>query len=226
MLVYYGSLKPSLVLEGQLWRLFTYVFLHDRMSPLHIIFNMIPLWMLGSSIEQMWGTRRFVWFYVMCGTGSGLFSVVMIFLGDPFIIGASGAILALLTLYAYYFPRQQILLFFVFPVSARVAVVIFGVFSLFGAWSSFGGVAHLTHLGGIIVALLYIRQYDSVTRKITHWDAVAAEKEMRRRSKQKLEKDRYFEEVIDPLLAKISRSGIESLSQKEKKLLERYSKRT
>jgi membrane associated rhomboid family serine protease len=222
----YGSLRPSLVLSDfQLWRLVSYLFLHDRFNPLHILFNMLPLWMLGSAIEQMWGTRRFVWFYIISGAGSGLFSLSMVFLGDPSIIGASGAILALLTIYAYYFPHERLLLYFIFPVSARVAVIVFGAFSLFGAWTSFGGIAHLTHLGGILVALLYVRSYNPVIRWILHRNALKAEKIMRNRAGIKIAKGRHFEEVIDPILAKISVGGMESLSTKEKKLLEEYSRR-
>ncbi len=219
-----GALKPSLVFPGaQIWRLCTYMFLHNSMSPWHIIFNMLALWMFGVELEQMWGTKRFVYFYFLGGIGSALVSLLMIKLGDPYIIGASGAILAILTVYAYHFPERRILIFFLFPVPVRIAVILFGAISLLGAWQSTGGIAHLTHLGGIIVAILYLRYYNKVTAWDTHRRAVKAERTMRHCAETKIQKDRYFEEVIDPILKKISEQGMSSLTDKEKKELKRVS---
>lgn len=219
-----GALKPSLVFPGlQIWRLATYMFLHNSMSPWHILFNMLALWMFGVELEQKWGTKRFVYFYFIGGIGSALISLILIKLGDPFIIGASGAILAILTVYAYYFPDRRILIFFLFPVPVRVAVIIFGAISLMGAWQSAGGIAHLTHLGGIIVALLYLRYYNKAMAWDSHRRAVGAEKTMRQRAEKKIQKDRYFEEVIDPILKKIAEQGMDSLTDEEKRELKRPS---
>lgn len=219
-----GALKPSLVFPGaQIWRLGTYMFLHNSMSPWHILFNMLALWMFGVELEQKWGTKRFIYFYFIGGIGSGLISLILIKLGDPFIIGASGAILAILTVYAYYFPDRRILIFFLFPVRVRVAVIIFGAISLMGAVQSAGGIAHLTHLGGIIVAILYLRYYNKVIAWDTHRRAVSAEKTMRQRAEKKIQKDRYFEDVIDPILKKIAEQGMDSLTDEEKRELKRAS---
>ncbi len=214
----FGALVPSLVFkEWQIWRLFTYVFLHG--NPWHILFNMLALWMFGVEIEHRWGTKRFLIFYFIGGIGAGLLSFLM---WNAFIIGASGAVLALLTVYAFYFPHRRILMFFIFPVPVWIAVIIIGAISIVMAGQS-DGVAHLTHLGGIIVAILYLKYYNQVMSSITHVHAVKAEKKMRGRAAVKIQKDRYFEEVIDPILKKISEQGMDSLSKEERKNLNHYS---
>jgi hypothetical protein len=186
---------------------------------------MLALWMFGVEIEELWGTKRFVIFYFIAGVGSGLFSVLQ---WNAFIIGASGAVLALLTVYAFYFPGRTILMFFVFPLPVRFAVVIIGIMSLMGASSGAGGIAYLTHLGGIAVALLYIKYYDSVI----HWmEKSSLPKEKKptilqfRARNEKKEKPRYFEDVIDPILKKISEKGMDSLTPEERKKLDEVSKK-
>jgi len=224
-ITFFGALVPNLAIaHGQIWRLATYLFLHAQ-SPFHILFNMLALWMFGVEIEELWGTKRFVIFYFIAGVGSGLFSVLQ---WNAFIIGASGAVLALLTVYAFYFPGRTILMFFVFPLPVRFAVVIIGIMSLMGASSGAGGIAYLTHLGGIAVALLYIKYYDSVI----HWmekSSLPKEKkptilQFRARNEEK-EKPRYFEDVIDPILKKISEKGMDSLTPEERKKLDEVSKK-
>jgi membrane associated rhomboid family serine protease len=214
----FGGLIPFKVFRSlQIWRLVTYIFLHGSLW--HIAWNLLALWMFGSDIESTWGTRRFITFYLISGIGAGILSFPM---WHANIIGASGALLAVLTVFAYYYPHRRILMFFVFPVPSRIAVVIIGAISILMAGQQ-GGIAHLTHLGGIIVAILYLRYYNKVVAWDTHRRAVNAEKTMRRRAETKIQKDRYFEEVIDPILKKISERGMDSLTDKEKKELKRAS---
>jgi hypothetical protein len=119
-------------------------------------------------------------------------------------------------------------MFFVFPLPVRFAVVIIGIMSLMGASSGAGGIAYLTHLGGIAVALLYIKYYDSVI----HWmEKSSLPKEKKptilqfRARNEKKEKPRYFEDVIDPILKKISEKGMDSLTPEERKKLDEVSKK-
>jgi membrane associated rhomboid family serine protease len=94
----WGALVPYEVFRrGEVWRLLTYMFLHG--GPFHLFFNLLALWMFGVEIEQLWGTRRFVVFYLAGGVCSGLLSVFMA--PGVFVIGASGAVLAVLTVYAF-----------------------------------------------------------------------------------------------------------------------------
>lgn len=215
-----ASLIPVLVFRnGQIWRLITYIFLHG--DPMHLLFNMLALWMFGVEIEERWGTKRFVVFYFISGVGAGLLSF---FMWEASIIGASGAILALLTVYAYYYPNRKILMFFIFPVKVWIAVVIIGAISILMAGSG-SNVAHLTHLGGIVVAIIYLRYYNQAISWNTHRRAVGAEKTMRKRAHNKISMDRHYEEVIDPILKKISEKGMGSLTKEEKKILAQASKK-
>ncbi len=219
-----GALKPSLVLPGgQIWRLVIYLFLHGGV--LHVLFNMIGLWMFGVELENMWGTKRFVYFYFIAGVGSGILSLFMIFFGDYPIIGASGAIYAILVTYAYYFPNRKVLLFFIIPVPVWLIVLLFIFISLAGFLQMAGGISHITHLGGVLIAFLYLRYYDHVIAWNIHKRALKAEKTMRRNAENKIRKDRYFEEVIDPILKKISEHGMDSLTKEEKRKLDDVSKK-
>jgi len=112
----------------QFWRIFTYQFLHDRNWIWHIFMNMIGLYFLGPPLERHWGSRKFLPFYLLCGAAGGVFYVLLAtvgFLPGEMMIGASGAILGLLSACAIMFP-QFIIFVFVFPVPIRVAAVCFG----------------------------------------------------------------------------------------------------
>jgi len=141
-------LVPSKVfVHGEAWRLMTFVFMHGGI--LHIIFNMLTLWYFGSAMESHWGSLKYLWFYMVCGVGSGLLCFP---LWNLPILGASGAIMGLLTAYAWYFPRRTIVVWF-FPLPAWLAVTMMGLISLALSGGTAGGIAHVAHLGGIIVAL-------------------------------------------------------------------------
>jgi membrane associated rhomboid family serine protease len=145
------------------WQLVTYMFVHA--GPSHLLFNMLALWMFGTELERMWGTKDFAKFYFVCGIGAGLFQVLLGILPFGFaaqfylipVVGASGAIYGVLAAYALYFPSRPILLFLLFPVPARYAVMIFGGLALMFAMSGGGGIAHTAHLGGLIVGYLYLK---------------------------------------------------------------------
>jgi membrane associated rhomboid family serine protease len=222
LLRYYFPLIPyETFVKGQAWRLLTYMFMHDTVSPLHILFNMLVLWMFGIELENLWGTRRFTVFYLVCGIGSGLFSIISVFtpaLTIP-VIGASGAVLGVITAYASYFPQRQILLFFVLPVNIRIFVLGYALYSVYGALIPHGNISHLTHLGGIIVALFYVKLYPYIFKVVGEYK----EKLYDRRRRQELRRanfnKRFFEEQIDPILDKINREGMGSLTPKERELL-------
>lgn len=144
----WGVLIPSKVYEnGEAWRLATYMFMHGGV--LHIIFNMLTLWYFGSFMESHWGRTKYLWFYMVCGIGSGLLCFP---LWNMPIVGASGAIMGLLTAFAWYFPRRIIVVWF-FPLPAWLAVTMIGLISLALSGGTAGGIAHVAHLGGILVAL-------------------------------------------------------------------------
>ena len=158
------GLRPAdMVQHLRLWQLVTYMFIHAGTT--HLLFNMLALWMFGTELERMWGTKYFTKFYFVSGVGAGLFQL---FLGllpfgwaaqfyYPSVVGASGAIYGILAAYAIYFPHRPIVMFLLFPVPARYAVMIMGGLSLVFAMGGGGGVAHTAHLGGLLVGYLYLR---------------------------------------------------------------------
>jgi membrane associated rhomboid family serine protease len=230
-LLEYGALTPSRTFAHfELWRLVTYVFLHDPSMPFHLLFNMLMLWMFGLELEELWGEKRFLTFYLICGGGAGLFSLLHLF-NPAFstipVIGASGAVLGIMTAYALYFPNRQVLLFFVLPVNIRIVIIGAVLISLFGTLSSKGFISHLTHLGGILVAFFYIKLYPMILRRSESLVQDLGKKELKKVEKttDNTEDNDFFEKVIDPILAKISREGMDSLTNKEKALLKEASKR-
>ncbi len=159
------GLQPAAVLtQLHVWTPVTYMFLHGGIG--HILFNMLSLWMFGVELERMWGTAFFTRFYLVCGVGAAATTIVLSFLPGEIgqqlyysvTIGASGAIYGVLLAYAMYFPDRRILFYFLFPIPAKYFVMIIGAISLLSAVGSSGdGVAHVTHLGGLLAGWLYLR---------------------------------------------------------------------
>jgi membrane associated rhomboid family serine protease len=224
-LLRWGKLIPvETFAHGQIWRVVTYMFLHDPQSPFHLLFNMLALWMFAREIEAQWGSSRFIRFYLIAGVGSGCFSLVHLFSESMKwigVIGASGAVLALLTVYAVWYPHRKVLLFFILPVNIRVVVIGYAALSLFGSIAPHGVVSHITHLGGIVVALGYLKWYPMITEWIGSYTALRKERVLRRNVEAGAAKKRLYEEQIDPILEKISREGIGSLSAQERRLLKK-----
>lgn len=157
---YYLGLQPYAVVHRLfLWQLVTYLFLHGGFF--HIFFNMFALWMFGPDLEQLWGESEFLKFYFLCGIGAGVFDVALTTLfGAPLslTIGASGAIYGLLLAFGLIYPNRPIFIWFVIPIPAKWFVVIIGAIEFFSEISGPGSnIAHLAHLGGMLVAYLYLR---------------------------------------------------------------------
>jgi len=159
------GLIPSAVVGGfEVWRLVTYMFLHGSVT--HLLFNMLSLWMFGTELERIWGTPAFLKYYVVTGVGAAVLSVFIALL--PFdatsrlyggvIIGASGAVYALMLAWALRFPNAPILLMFLFPIPAKYFVLILGALAFYSSASGDGGaVASATHLSGLLVGYAYLR---------------------------------------------------------------------
>jgi len=158
-----GLWPAAVVGELQVWRPATYMFLHGGVF--HLLFNMLVLWMFGTELERIWGTRGFLKFYFVTGVGAGvltvLFSILPIDIAgeirQSLVIGASGAIYGLLLAYGLYFPDRPILMALLFPIPAKYFVMIIGAIALYSSLGTTGGVAHATHLGGLIVGYLYLK---------------------------------------------------------------------
>src|SRR5262249_18391284 len=128
----FGLHAVAVVRQGHVWQLATYMFLHAGLF--HILFNMLALWMFGTELERIWGTRYFLKFYFVTGIGAAVIPVLFSFLPFGFaeslryapIIGASGAIYGLLLAYALYYPDRPIYMYLVFPIPAKYFVAIIG----------------------------------------------------------------------------------------------------
>jgi membrane associated rhomboid family serine protease len=159
------GLTPWAVLHRfRFWQLGSYMFVHGGVF--HILFNMFALWMFGTELERIWGTRYFLKFYFVTGIGAGVLTVLFSLLPFGFaeqvhysvVIGASGAIYGLLLAYAMYFPNRPIYMYMLFPIPAKIFVAIMGGIELLSSISNVqGGVANATHLGGLLVGYLYLK---------------------------------------------------------------------
>jgi membrane associated rhomboid family serine protease len=159
------GLQPADVVGRlHLWQPFTYMFLHTSIS--HILFNMLALWMFGVELERMWGSRFFLKYYFAAGVGAALTTIVLSLFSSPLLspmynaltVGASGAIYGVLLAYGMYFPNRPIYLYFVFPIPAKYFVMIMGAIALLLSTGGPGsGVAHITHLGGLVAGYLYLK---------------------------------------------------------------------
>jgi membrane associated rhomboid family serine protease len=161
---WYLGLRPDHVLgEFRIWQLATYMFLHGGVF--HILFNMLALWMFGTELERIWGTRYFLKFYFVTGIGAGVLTVLFSLLPFGFaqeiqhsiIIGASGAIYGLLLAYGMYFPDRPIYMYLVFPIPAKYFVMIMGALAFYSSIADRSGVASATHLGGLLVAYIFLK---------------------------------------------------------------------
>lgn len=163
------GLVPYGVTHGfRVWQLFTYLFLHDTRDIWHLVLNMFFLWMFGRDVERAWGRKKFYIYYFVCGAGAGLVNVIVKTIIDPHgagtsvipTIGASGAIFGVLLAAAILFPHQRVLLFpFPVAITMRVFVLVMGVIEFFGTLGAGGdNVAHVCHLGGMLVGYLYLRR--------------------------------------------------------------------
>ncbi|MBN6100929.1 rhomboid family intramembrane serine protease [Xanthomonas sp. CFBP 8703] len=149
----------------QIWQLLTYGFLHGNFP--HLLFNMLALYMFGGPLEQTWGNKRFLTYYLVCVAGAGLCQLLVGWWtvsngGDPYrTLGASGGVFGLLLAFGMLFPNQRVMLLFPpIPMKARTFVIVFGALELimgFTGWQP--GVAHFAHLGGMLFGWLLIRYW-------------------------------------------------------------------
>lgn len=219
------ALDPVLTLHNwELWRLATYLFVHDLNPPyFHILINMLLLWMFGTPLVEAMGERKFWWFYLTTGIFSGICSLLFYTITNnpTTVIGASGAIFGLMFAFAKFFPTQQFLIFFLFPVQARYAVLIFGAVELISITSN-DRIAHMAHLGGALYAWLYFSFENRGALAITRWKNRKAERVQHAVRRSEEEVGQLMVD-IDPILKKISRTGMGSLTQEERDLLEKAS---
>ena len=223
---------PQAINGGQVWRFLTYQFNHADF--LHFVFNMIGLYFFGPLLERWWGPRRFVAFYLLCGSagaalaaGFSLAPGLGIFGANSMLIGASGAVFGILAACAVLFPTHRVQLIFPpIPMTMRAMASVFlgiSVLSLVAGSANAGGEA--AHLGGAVLGFLLawrpglISWADGVSANTFKVKVVSQKKE------KAAKKEVASEAEIDRILAKVSDQGLQSLTSKEKKALNRETDR-
>ncbi|HUU11183.1 MAG TPA: rhomboid family intramembrane serine protease [Phycisphaerae bacterium] len=231
----WGGLSVRHLMHLQVWRLFTYMFLHSLGGIDHILWNMFIFVMLGATLERQLGARQFLWLYVGCGVVGGVCEVAfnlamhfeyggfmtrggpMTFLDIP-AVGASAGVAGVLVAFAVINPRAVFLLFFILPIQARWLAIVYGVIEtrhivlgLRTGWID--GVAHAAHFGGMALGFIWMK-----------WGAriVAALGQRARRTRpHSIGRSRTDEQAeVDRILDKIHQSGIDSLTTREKLFLQ------
>lgn len=212
------------------WTAVTYMFLHGGLG--HLFFNMLSLFFFGPRLELRLGGRRFLILYFLSGAAGALLSLVF----SPWtaIIGASGAVFGVMLGFAWFWPRDQILIWGILPVEARWMVAGMTALALFGGFTGAqGGIAHFAHLGGFLGGWLCLRVFEArsparsfqarmapaAPRESTE-SAVARWKRIRRESLHEVN-----QAELDRVLDKITASGVASLTPPERDFLERFAAR-
>lgn len=174
------------------WQFITHLFMHGNLG--HIFSNMFALWMFGSILENLWGPKRFLIFYISCGLGAALFHMGVLYYENQQLIhqfnalsfmeqqavrkafeaklneatiGASGAVFGCLAAFGYLFPNTYIYLYFFLPLKAKWFVLLYAGFELSMAINNSAGddIAHVAHLGGALVGFLLVYFWNKKNRQ-------------------------------------------------------------
>ena len=233
-IAYFGAFWPFA--PEQAWRFVTYMFVHVDFW--HFLFNMLMLWMFGSEVADMMGTKHFTGMYFFCGIFAAIFSMVMFWIGmtNSPIIGASGALMGIFVAYYKFFPNRMLLMFFFFPMRIKYAMWFMVAVDVFMAHSG-DGVAHLAHLGGVVGGFLYMHFYERGFGNLGKAFAKfrgpkfkvhpGGRSESESRTESKSDSDAIEGEVfyvdenkrMDEILKKVNREGINSLNESERQFL-------
>jgi membrane associated rhomboid family serine protease len=241
-------LTKQAVLHGEVWRLLTYAFLHDPDNVMHIIFNMLGLWWFGSDVEDLYGPREFLAFYLVSAVAGGVVYVLLGYMqlgpSGP-CLGASGAVTAVLVLCALHFPTRTIW-FWVIPMPIWLFVVIIVLYDahtfLTGART---GVAVTVHLAGAAFSFAYYKLEWRLTSFLPGLPNLRAWKQQLSRPRLRVyreeaptpphpvsvaapspagpEVDEQLEAKLDAVLEKVARFGQHSLTEGERQILFRAS---
>lgn len=260
---YFAASSTDIFRRGHVWQLLTAPFLHDDGNPFHIIWNMLFLWMAGREVESLYGSREFTVMYLAAGVVSTLcWALIDAFAlgglareGRIEMLGASGAVMAVVVIYTLYNPRREVLLFFVFPVEMWLLLVIylgcdfFFLMQQLNGVPSRMGVAFAGHLGGAAFGYLYktaaVRLSSFLEFRINRRRTVPRlrvvkpdlyDRDLDTAPSPKLSgtpssrpsagvSDEQFEARLDEVLAKVGREGRGGLTEEEKGILQEASRR-
>ncbi len=244
----YLALTPAAILQGRVWQFLSFQFLHTGLT--HLLFNVLGLWFFGRSVENMLGRNRFLIAYFASGILGGLLQVILMVTFPrhfaPFVFGASAGIMGVFAIFCRLESTSEIRWNFILPIRADVLLwITLGVSLFFTVVPSARGenAAHAAHLGGLLAGLGFVKlgwHHDYIplpweglaarvryffrrrqpapvlTPRFTGIDPIASVKP----AKPVMSDADYIAREVDPILEKIAAHGIQSLTSREKKILE------
>jgi membrane associated rhomboid family serine protease len=205
------------------WSIVTYMFVHAGFG--HIFWNMLSLFFFGPQVESRLGSKRFLQLYLVSGISGALLSLIFSF--NAAIVGASGGVFGVMLAFAYFWPRQQIMIWGIIPIEARWLVAITTVMTLFSIKTGAGaGIAHFGHLGGYLGAFLFLKLVDPA-RTVARFRAstVAPVKAETISNWKRVDVSKVHEvnrDELNRILDKINASGLASLTPQEKLFLSNF----
>lgn len=222
------ALNVDELLRGYVWQLFSYQLLHGGL--LHLLCNCLGIYMFAEDVEAGLGKKRFFLLYFVSGAVGGALQVLFS-LGwhghfGGMVVGASAGVFGLIAAFATMFPNRTItlLLFFVIPISlkAKTMLLISGAIAIFGILFPGDSIGHAAHLGGILAGIVFIRQWHL---RWGFWPGeqpppVASRSSASSPDIKETATDDFIASEVDPILDKIAKQGIHSLTDRERKILE------
>jgi len=239
--VQYALLMNPAAIATRPWGVVSYLFVHDGI--LHLATNMLGLYLFGTAVENRMGSRSFLLYYLYCGVGAALFSLLLSFvIPQAPIIGASGAVLGVAVAFAIFWPDVEIMVFPIpVPIRARTLVIGLAVIDLVFARFVHDGVAHEAHLGGMLAGWIFFRLQGLAIRRPTPTPRPQPERVVMVQQTATRESDPRVapplrqltprpgndpvSAELDRVLDKISAEGIQSLTPDERRFLDEVSKR-
>ncbi len=237
---YLLSMNPGAI-AGRPWGVVSYLFVHSGI--IHLATNMLGLYLFGTAVENRMGSRAFLLYYLYCGIGAAVFSLLLsLVIPQSPIVGASGAVLGIAVAFAMYWPDAEILVFPIpLPIKARTLVIVLAIMDLVAARFFPGGTAHEAHLGGMLAGWLFFKVQNISRRRpapsprqtpervVMVQQTASREAEPRGSAPGRPLQSRPGSDPVaaelDRVLDKISASGIESLTPEERRFLNEVSKR-
>ncbi len=239
----FGVFSDTAVHPLEWWRVFTYGFIHDHETPFHLFGNMLGLYFFGSSLEQTYGSKRFLSFYLTAVILCGAVFVTRHFLMNSMLVdgrltncyGASGAVFATIIAFALRFPHRKVYLWMTIPVPAWALATGY-IFIELTSLNQYDHIAHDVHLTGAAYGFIFVKTgwelsflAPSALGRLFRAGSGAIPSVPKRKPKVKLydpeAKSQKLDQEADRLLDKLHREGADSLTAKERKLLEEYSRR-
>lgn len=155
--IYLGLNPEGFIIYKLYWTPLTYMFVHSGLD--HLLFNLLMLFIVGPLLEKRMGSGKFLIYYLVTGILAGIFSLLLytLFNFNVRLVGASGAIYALLFAYAVIFPNRKIYIFGIIPIRPPTLITVFAIYNLYSLLFKRTNVAHITHLSGFLFAYLYFK---------------------------------------------------------------------